>query len=915
MQYDNFDLEIEPAVGEGYALSARSPEGECRGVLQLPFDEQSLENQLLTLENAVLRSAVTTRRAESPPLATVRDFGQRLFNAVFEGRIRSLFDRTVAKADESGRGTRLRLRIVPPEMAALPWEFLYNPERDEFLCVLRHRPIVRYVEIDDPVSPLEVKPPLRILGVAAAAADFPALNIAHEKERVEAALEGLRRRNRVELSWLEKSTWRNLMTALRRHESQWHALHFIGHGGFDPTAQEGLLILEHETPGRSYPLRASRLGHLLQPIPSLRFVVLNSCEGARASRHATFSSTAATLVRRGIPAVLAMQYEISDSAAIEFSRSFYEALADGVPVDAAVADARLAINLSLPDSVEWGTPVLYTHSADGALFTTESGAVLIDSKIRPVQPPKPPVAPQPTPEPKPSGAIPEPAGSPSQSAEPAAQDDQPPTQGMPRPGSQKPPAHAPGLPRIEWDQPDVPVRLVIAIGDYDVRQRVLQMRAQLTRQQPVYESKQTFRFAWEEVEPAGLEAALARIVAGERPEQLIVVVSDVLAGRSPEAPDRLVPTESTSLARRLFLEQARLCGLVALVDAPERRTRDIDCVVSRHKLTETRLTDAIVRAADGLRLKAPPGPAMELAEDEAIVVRLARDERDMHACLALRFEVYERMGYLEEQVSSCPAKVEMDYYDNRSVQFLAESSKTGDVVGTVRLVLARPLAQGFRTSVIGTPPSATIERQAKLCHQIAAEQGRRGYDIFLRKLREPRFTTLPILESADFLEKSREMLAGAPQQAELSRLVVWPRYRGLGVSRLLIRAVVAVAWDLRRDILLLDCVPAHAPMYDMYGFERIQGRHGRAQDLDQVAVAMKLVLTVSPLDQRVALAQRDLAMIRFGAPDPAMLRGSKHLCLCNDRGCWIAGEYKSRIMQGCPLREFHRPRIPKRPGT
>ena len=30
-----------------------------------------------------------------------------------------------------------------------------------------------------------------------------------------------------------------------------------------------------------------------------------------------------------------MQYEISDAAALEFSRSFYEALADGEPVDAA----------------------------------------------------------------------------------------------------------------------------------------------------------------------------------------------------------------------------------------------------------------------------------------------------------------------------------------------------------------------------------------------------------------------------------------------------------------------------------------------------------------------------------------------------------------------------------------------------
>jgi tetratricopeptide (TPR) repeat protein len=61
-----------------------------------------------------------------------------------------------------------------------------------------------------------------------------------------------------------------------------------------------------------------------------------------------------------------MQYEITDKAAIEFSRSFYEAVADGLPVDAAVAEARTAI--SMASDLEWGTPVLYMRSSDGHIF-------------------------------------------------------------------------------------------------------------------------------------------------------------------------------------------------------------------------------------------------------------------------------------------------------------------------------------------------------------------------------------------------------------------------------------------------------------------------------------------------------------------------------------------------------------------
>src|SRR5688572_3236734 len=106
------------------------------------------------------------------------------------------------------------------------------------------------------------------------------------------------------------------------------------------------------------------LGRLLDGHQSLRVAVLNACVGARGSERDVFSSTAAILVQRGLPAVLAMQYEISDRAAIEFARSFYEAVADAYPVDAAVAEARKAISFAVENSLEWGTPVLYMRSPD-----------------------------------------------------------------------------------------------------------------------------------------------------------------------------------------------------------------------------------------------------------------------------------------------------------------------------------------------------------------------------------------------------------------------------------------------------------------------------------------------------------------------------------------------------------------------
>jgi hypothetical protein len=63
-----------------------------------------------------------------------------------------------------------------------------------------------------------------------------------------------------------------------------------------------------------------------------------------------------------------LQYEISDRAAVEFTRGFYSAIADGLPVDAAVAEARSAVSYAIEGTLEWGTPVLYMRSPDGRIF-------------------------------------------------------------------------------------------------------------------------------------------------------------------------------------------------------------------------------------------------------------------------------------------------------------------------------------------------------------------------------------------------------------------------------------------------------------------------------------------------------------------------------------------------------------------
>src|SRR5512143_1886330 len=366
VSYLDFEVEIARGYGREYPVAVvKSPAGEARETLKFPFDELALENRLKALQIALLRSGGSRRQVLSAEEHAVQDFGRELFNALVTGEARSRYDVSVGAARQQSKGLRLKLRILPPELAQLPWEFLYDPREAEYICLSRDTPVVRYLELPQPVQPLLVQLPLRILGMIVSPRDLPSLDVAREKQRVETALDDLQKQRLIDLKWLEGQTWRDLQRAMR--SGPWHIFHFIGHGGFDSTVDEGVIALADEN-GCAHRMLATELGRLLSDHRSLRLVLLNSCEGARGSELDVFSSTAAILVRRGLPAVVAMQYEITDRAAVEFARSFYEALAEGLPVDAAVAEARKAISLAVTNTVEWGTPVLYMRAPQGAIF-------------------------------------------------------------------------------------------------------------------------------------------------------------------------------------------------------------------------------------------------------------------------------------------------------------------------------------------------------------------------------------------------------------------------------------------------------------------------------------------------------------------------------------------------------------------
>jgi len=381
----DFEIEIDQPTGQDYPVTVvHSPAGEGRATMKFPYDELALQNRLQALQLALLGSGRGQRRIVPPQEATVREFGTSLYNALFSGEVRSLLDVSRSQARSSGQALRIKLRCRPAELSALPWEYLFDTDADEFVCLSRLTPLVRYLEVAAPMEPIRVTPPLRILGVVSSPKDLPELDVTREKQRIDDALAHLTSAGLVELSWLPQPTWRALQQTLSR--DRWHVFHFIGHGAFDERRQEGVIALEDDA-GASHLLGASDLGLLLGDHDDLRLAILNSCEGAKASARDVFSSTAAVLVRKGTPGVVAMQYEITDLAAIELARSFYDSVAHGLPVDTALSEARKAVRLSLPGTLEWGTPVLYMRAADGVLFNVDAAAREHATAVAPASPP------------------------------------------------------------------------------------------------------------------------------------------------------------------------------------------------------------------------------------------------------------------------------------------------------------------------------------------------------------------------------------------------------------------------------------------------------------------------------------------------------------------------------------------------
>ncbi|QDV37398.1 CHAT domain-containing protein [Tautonia plasticadhaerens] len=339
-----------------YAALARTSRGAtARGTFAFPFSDDEA-NRLAD-------------RGPDLDDGLIADLGERLFRAAFNGEIGTLFALTNREATQANAGLRLQLTLEPPELAELPWEILRPPDYPFAPALLDRMPMIRRVDLPHGYPELEVSGPIEVLLVASQPSDHLRLDLAGERDHILRILDSLARDDKVRVTSLDRARKPDVVEALRA--GRYHIAHFMMHGDFDEAGRGGVLALEDEG-GHTEMLSAEELAIDLysNPLSATRLVIFNACRTADDEAGRPGRGLAAAAVRLNLAAVVAMQYPISDPAAVEFTREFYTRLVQGRGIDEAISLARYAIRFGKqPDSQrEWITPVLYLRSEDTRLF-------------------------------------------------------------------------------------------------------------------------------------------------------------------------------------------------------------------------------------------------------------------------------------------------------------------------------------------------------------------------------------------------------------------------------------------------------------------------------------------------------------------------------------------------------------------
>ncbi len=307
----------------------------------------------------------------------------------------------------------------------------------------------------------------------------------------------------------------------------------------------------------------------------------------------------------------------------------------------------------------------------------------------------------------------------------------------------------------------------------------------------------------------------------------VLFVSDVFLEVAPGEPKRA--TELAHIVHAACFANKRVCNLVALCEDSQLPVQPVGSVVDLSGRDLHLLREKILVAATRLSLhsvthrvshESEVAGVKALKKQAEFIVQPVSSEEQLSKVFRLRHQVYSLLGYLKADVAGDPSLLDIDSYDRSSIQFQVIHRSTLELAGTLRLVLPHRL--GGSSSLFGASVRDIVRSQTEWMERARTRIEGKNYRSRLDHVGP---TLLPMLGNVRVNERWKHLLTETQFGAEASRLIVHPRYRGDGISRLLLYAAIATSVNLRRRVLFGESSPLHLEMYRKYGFEDLENRY------------------------------------------------------------------------------------------
>lgn len=301
-------------------------------------------------------------------------YGRALGRALIGDELGSGYREASAVAMARGATLRVRLRIGPDadELHQLRWETLRDPRDGSPLLTDENVVFSRYLtSMDWRDARIRPKSELHALVLAAGGSDvdqygvdrlLAPVDVPQEVERARAGLQPLVPRVLAGSDATEERLYAELRDGC-------DILYLVCHSYLVPGGDAVLLLEDGQ--GKVAPVRGSALLERIRDLQRLpRLVVLASCQSAgdphrrRSDDRGVLSALGPRLAQAGVPAVLAMQGNVTMATMADFMPVFFRELQRDGQIDRAVAAARAAVS----DHDDWWVPVLFMRLRSGRFW-------------------------------------------------------------------------------------------------------------------------------------------------------------------------------------------------------------------------------------------------------------------------------------------------------------------------------------------------------------------------------------------------------------------------------------------------------------------------------------------------------------------------------------------------------------------